>query len=96
MNILDFIKEIADFGLKKVTGALQTEIERSFGSKIKEIQKAIARQLVVIFIMLISLCLIVLSLTFFLIDYLNINKTLSFLIIGIFLSLISLIIKLWR
>jgi len=94
MAILDFIKD----SFSSAINEFMREIERQFSGmilkRIYHIKKQIMRELVAIFIMIISMGFLAISAVFFLIEYMHLNKTLSFLIIGIIVLIIGILIKL--
>jgi hypothetical protein len=93
MGILDFIKESFSAGITE----FMREIERQFSDivlrRVYQIKKQIMRELLAIFIIMISIGLLAISAIFFLKEYIHLNNTLSFLIIGILVLIIGILIK---
>lgn len=93
MSIFDYIQESFYSGIRDIIQKTEKELSRSLQRKIHEIKKKIMKELVAIFIIIISVALLAISGIFFLIEYINLNKTLSFLITGIMVLFIGIILK---
>ncbi len=98
MGIIDNIRESIEQGLSRVfrdsVRSIEKEILRNILIKVNRIKRQMIKELIAIFIILISIALLAASATFFLIEYMHLNKTLSFLIIGIIVLIIGILIKL--
>lgn len=94
MGILDAIKESLMQGIKDFIKNIEREFSQQLMKRIYTVKKQIMKELIAIFIILISLGLLAISSIFFLIEYIHLNKTLSFLIIGIIVLFIGILIKL--
>lgn len=94
MGILDALKEGLIVGMKEFLGGIEREFSKMLIKRIYRIKKQIMKELAAIFIIIISIGLLAISAIFFLIEYIHLNKTLSFLIIGIIVLVIGILIKL--
>lgn len=74
-------------------GEIEKEFSRTILRRVYKIKRQIMKELIAIFIILISIGLLAISAIFFLIEYIHLNKTLSFLIIGIIVLIIGILIK---
>lgn len=93
MGILNTLKESLALGISDFMKSIEKEFSRQLLKRIYKIKRQIMKELLAIFIILISLALLSASSVFFLIEYLHLTKTLSFLIIGIIILIIGLLIK---
>jgi hypothetical protein len=94
MGILDYFKETLELGIKGFIKEIEKEFSRTILRKIYYIKKQLIRELIAVFIILISIGLLSIAAIFFLIEYAHLTKTLSFLIIGIILLIIGILMKL--
>jgi len=93
MGVLDIIKESITLGIKDFIKNIEKEFSHLFMRRIYQIKKQIMRELMAVFIIIISVGFLAISGVFFLIEYIHLNKTLSFLIIGIIVLFIGILIK---
>lgn len=93
MGFFDAIKESILFGIRDLIGSLEKEITESFIKKLYHIKRQIMRELIAIFIIILSIGLLSVSAVYFFTEYLHLTKTVSFLIIGIILLIIGILIK---
>lgn len=94
MGFMDYIKESFSAGIKEFMKEIEKEFSRTILRRIDMYKRKIMKELIAIFIILISIILLAISAIFFLIEYLHLNKTLSFLIMGIIVLIIGIFIKL--
>ena len=94
MGLLDTIKESISLGIREFIKNIEKEFSGQLMRRVYIIKKQIMKELIAIFIILISIALLSASATFFLMEYLHLSKTLSFLIIGIIVLIIGILIKL--
>lgn len=94
MGIIDIIKESIELGIKGFIKNIEKEFSHQLVRRIYQIKKQIMKELIAVFIILASIGLLAISSIFFLIEYIHLNKTLSFLIIGIIVLFIGILIKL--
>jgi len=93
MAILDFLKEsFGDFFSNMMHNKKEDMIYR-MKIEMWKFQKKIMRMVISAFILLLSLALLSLSIIFYLIEYVHLSKTLSFLILGIVLLIIGILLK---
>lgn len=97
MGIMDIIKSSLSEAVKGVfnTSSIGEKIIFKIKLELWKFEKRIINNLMVGFILTLSLIILALASIFFLMEYVGLNKTLSFLTIGIILLLIGIIIK-WR
>jgi hypothetical protein len=93
MGILDYLKESLSAGISDFMKEIEREFSRTILKRVYLIKKQIMKELIAIFIILISLGLLAISAIFFLIEYIHLNKTISFLIIGIIVLIIGIFVK---
>jgi len=94
MGIFDYLKESLAAGISEFFKEIEREFSRTIVKRIYQLKRQIMKELIAIFIILISIALLSVSAIFFLIEYIHLNKTLSFLIIGIIVLIIGILIKL--
>ena len=94
MGILDAIKESLMLGIRGFIGDIEKEFSKAIINRIYQIKRQIMKELIAIFVIMISIGLLAISAIFFLIEYVHLNKTISFLIIGIIVLIIGIFIKL--
>jgi len=93
MGILDYLKESLSAGISEFMKEIEKEFSKTILRRVYIIKKQIMKELIAIFIILISLGLLAISAIFFLIEYIHLNKTISFLIIGIIVLIIGIFVK---
>ena len=98
MGIWDYLKESITMGFREIATSMDKEFGRVLSYRIEKILSQIKRQLfkelLSVFMIIISIGLLSVSAVYFMIEYLSLNKTLSFLIIGIIIMIIGILIKL--
>lgn len=94
MALLDYIKDALGLNLRGVVKDLQEDISRSVSAKIDSIQRNIMRKFVSLFFILLAILFLAASTAFLFIEYFNLSKTISFLVLGIILMFIGLIVRL--
>ena len=93
MGMLDFLKEMLFRTFQNSLKRIEKEFLQAILMRINEIKRKIIKEIVAVLIMLFGFVLLVISALFFLIEYIHLTKTISFLIIGIIVLFIGIIIK---
>ena len=96
MSLSDYIKEIFGFSLKKISEDIQENITKTIDFHLRIIQRNITKHIISISIMILSLMFLAISVVFLFIEYFNLTKTISFLIVGIILLFAGLIVRLLK
>jgi len=96
MGMFDYIKDAFASGIAQFMNEIEREFSRTILKRVYQIKKQIMKELIAIFIIIISIGLLSVSAVFFFIEYLHFNKTLSFLIIGIIVLIIGIMTKLMK
>ena len=99
MGLMDFFKDTARNVFRDIYNQAPNLTEKlvyRIKLEVWKLEKKVMRDLTALFIFLLSFTAFILSAVFFLIEYMNFTKTLSFLIIGIILLVIGIILKLMR
>ena len=96
MSLSDYIKEIFGFSLKKISEDIQENITKTIDFQLRIIQRNITKHIISISIMILSLMFLAISVVFLFIEYFNLTKTISFLIVGIILLFAGLIVRLLK
>jgi hypothetical protein len=96
MGIWDYVRDSLSQAIKEFMYSIEKEFSRTILARINHFKKQIMRELLAIFIIIISIGLLSASAVFFFIEYIHLTKTLSFLIIGIIVLIIGILIKLTK
>jgi hypothetical protein len=96
MGIIDWVKETAKETINGVTEGVGREITMRVRQEVARIKKEIIRKLVAVELMMISGLLLLFALIFFMIDYLQISRSLTLLIVGVIMLITGLIINIRR
>ncbi len=94
MGILETIRESIFSVIKDFMKNIEAELSKTLMKSLNRVKKQIMKELIAIFMIIISMGLLAISSVFFFIEYLHLNKTLSFLILGIIILIIGILIKL--
>ena len=94
MSILDTIKESIFLVIKDFMKNIEVELSKTLMRSTQRLKRQIMRELMAMFIIIISIGLLAISAVFLLIEYIHLNKTLSFLILGVIILIIGILIKL--
>ncbi len=87
---------LLDIFLKNVVSTIKGQFDYFLGKiqdKLYQIEKGIIERLIAATFLLAGFIFLFLSLTYYLVEIQNLSKTLSFLIVGVILVLISVIMK---
>lgn len=93
MSLTDYIQGIIGSGIKKVLSRVGEDMERTVYLSTKRVVDKVVTQIIGTLIILVSMIFFAVAATYFLIEYLHLTKTISFLIISTFILLIGLILK---
>ncbi|MEK6819076.1 MAG: hypothetical protein AABY10_04045 [Nanoarchaeota archaeon] len=96
MSLADYIKDIFSLSLGKVSRDIQESITKTVTSQIHIIQKNVIKQFIGLAVIILALIFLAISVVFLFIEYLNLSKTISFLIVGIILLFAGLIVRLLK
>ncbi len=94
--MLDYIKQLLFKEYKHMMDMVQDDINKRVLNVIYEIKRDIFKEIMVLFMFFISIVLLAIGGVFFFIEYVNLDKTISFLIIGVFVLFLALIFKLLK
>ncbi len=94
MGILDTIRESILLVIKDFMRNIEGELSKTLARSMNRVKKQIMKELMAMFIIIISIGLLAISAVFFLIEYIHLNKTLSFLILGVIILIIGILVKL--
>lgn len=99
MGILDLIKDTSRGFLRDIYNQapkLTEKIVYQIKLEVWKLEKKLIKDLTALFIFMLSFSAFILAALFFFVEYINLTKTLSFLIIGIILLIIGIFLKLMR
>lgn len=93
MSIIDNIKDILGLNMKKLLRNLEEDFSEMANNIARRTSIYIRRELTSMFLILFSIILFSLAAVFFLIEYFEISRTISFLCVAFLVLLIALIVK---
>lgn len=96
MSVISYIKDVLREGFRDIVRDIGEDVNVMVLRKLNQIRKQIIKDIFGILVIIIGVGLLGISAVFFLIEYLTLNKTLSFLIIGVVVLFIGIIIKIMK
>jgi VIT1/CCC1 family predicted Fe2+/Mn2+ transporter len=93
MGIFDYVKEIIFSNLRGTFRDIEHDVSIYLDRKIRRFERRIIHGMASFLIFSIAAIFLIIAAVFALIEYLNLGLSLSFLIIGVFLLLIGVIVK---
>ena len=96
MSVIDYVKDILREGFQDLVGDIGEDVNEVISRRLNHLRKQIIRDIFGLLVIIIGIGLLAIGGIFFLIEYLGLNKTLSFLIIGILILFIGILIKYMR
>lgn len=96
MGIIDTIKESIQIQIRDFIANLEKEVSRPFIIRFDRIKRKVMREVLGLFVMIIGILMLSFALVYFFIEYMQLTRTLSFLIIGAALLIIGLILRLMK
>jgi len=72
---------------------VEKEVFRAINFKVNQFKRKIMKEFISVFVLIVALIFLALAILFLLIEFLGLNKTLSFAVIGIVLLIIGLILR---
>ena len=94
MSINDYILDLLQKTFKRTFSNVEGEIVYLFHSFVRKVQKEMIKQLTSLLLILLSIIFFSTSIIFVLIDYIGLNRAISFLLVAIVVLLAGIIIKL--
>ena len=94
MGIINIVREAFFEGAKSFSKELEREISLVFLNRIDRIRRQMVKELIAVFIILIAIAFLCVSAVFFLTEYLQLTKTLAFLIMGAIVLFVGILVKL--
>ena len=91
MSFIEDIKDIFGFSIKKTLKNLEGELISVANNAARRSVRYVKKELMNLFLMIFSLILFSFAAIFFLIEYLHLSKTISFLAVAFLILLIALI-----
>lgn len=94
MGLWDYLKDIIFSNVRGTFRDIEQDVTIYIERSMNEFKRRMISSLVNVLIFSIAIILIIISIAFALIEYLNLGGALSFLILGVFLLLIGVIVNL--
>ena len=96
MGVIEYFKEALISGFRGLLKDLEKDIDRLIIHKIEAFKRRIFHDIMGMFFIFLAIGTLAIAGVFFFIEYLGLNKTLSFLIVGIIFLIISILFKIMR
>ncbi len=93
MGILDFLEKQVKKGAYNLVRDVGNEITHKINVEASRIQRRMVKELSSLVILLTAVVFLAIAAIYFFIEYLSLNKTVSFLIVGIVLLFVGIIIR---
>ncbi len=93
MGMMEYLKEGFRKGFDQITSSVNREVRQRVNAEIKKVESKFTRTTLSLTILLLGLLFLAVSVCYLFIEYIGLSRTLSFLIVGALLLLISLLIK---
>ena len=93
MSLLEYIKTFTNENIGRILRNVEDRIVHLADVAVARTTHHVKKQLISLFFMLLSFLLFSIAAVFFLIEYLNLTKTLSFLLLAFLILIIALILK---
>lgn len=93
MSLLNFIGESAGNFLKKMMMNQGQDIIYRAKLEMWRFQRRLIKSMIAVFVLLLAFVALVFAAIFYLIDYVSLGRTLTFLIVGVILLIIGVMLK---
>jgi hypothetical protein len=96
MGIMDYIQDAFKSNLRRSLSGIGEDLERTLYRGTRRLIRRFVKEMMSMMLILVSIIFLAVGAVYFFIEYVQLNKTISFLIIGVVILLIGLIIRLNR
>lgn len=91
---MDFLKEGLQKGVGRFTNEIAEDVKRKVSAEVRRVKGVFIRASLTVVLFAIGIIFITFALSYFFIDYIQLSRTISFLIVGVIALLVGVIVKL--